>query len=159
MPTDGPINGSTPTTNQWPFFRLAEIYLNYAEAEFELGNEAIAREYVDKVRGRPSVNLPDLPASVTGEALRRRIYNERRIELAFEQQRFFDVRRWGIADSVENTKIYSYDIYKNLTTGAERYQKVILLDKTGTFKPYQSLLPIAQDEIQRNPELTQTPGY
>ena len=158
MPEEGPINGSTPTTNQWPFFRIAEIYLNYAEAKFELGDEVTAREYVNKVRRRLSVNLPDIPASVTGEDLRRRIYNERRIELAFESHRFFDVRRWGIANQVENSKIYTYDIYKNLTTGAKRYEKVVLLDKSGTFKNYQSLLPIAQDEILRT-GLTQTPGY
>lgn len=158
MPEEGPINGSTPTTNQWPFFRIAEIYLNYAEAKFELGDEVTAREYVNKGRRRPSVNLPDIPASVTGEDLRGRIYKERRIELAFESHRFFDVRRWGIATQVENTKIYSYDIFKDLTTGAKRYEKVVLLDKSGTFPEYKSLLPIAQDEILRT-GLTQTPGY
>ena len=158
MPNEGPINGSTPTTTQYPFFRLAEIYLNYAEAKFELGDEATAREYVNMVRRRPSVNLPDIPASVTGEDLRRRIYNERRIELAFESHRFFDVRRWKIATTVENTKIYSYDIFKDLTTGAKRYEKVILLDKSGTFPEYKSLLPIAQDEIQKT-GLAQTLGW
>ena len=159
MPENGSINWATPSTIQWPFFRLAEIYLNYAEAKFALGDEATAREYVNKVRHRASVNLPDIPSSVTGEALRRRIYNERRIELAFESHRFFDVRRWGIATTVENAKIYTYDIFKNLTTGAKRYQKVTLLDKSGTFPAYKSLLPIAQDELQRNPELVQNPGW
>ncbi|MCW0484886.1 RagB/SusD family nutrient uptake outer membrane protein [Gaoshiqia sediminis] len=158
MPEEGPINRQTPATNQWPFFRLAEIYLNYAEAKFELGDETTAREYVNKVRQRASVNLPDIPESVTGEDLKRRIYNERRIELAFESHRFFDVRRWKIANQVENTKIYTYDIYKNLTTGAKRYEKVVLLDKSETFKDHQSLLPIAQDEILRT-GLTQTDGY
>ena len=159
MPSQGPINWATLRLEQWPFFRLAEIYLNYAEAKFELGDEATARQYVNMVRKRASVNLPDIPASVTGEALRRRIYNERRIELAFEAHRFFDVRRWGIAIQTENAKIYSYDVFKNVATGAKRYQKVVLLDKTGTFQAHKSLLPIAQDELRRNPELQQTPGW
>ena len=112
MPETGPFNWATQFTIQWPFFRIAEIYLNYAEAKFELGDEATARQYVNMVRSRTSVGLPDIPVTVTGEDLRRRIYNERRIELAFENQRFFDVRRWGIADVVENSKITTYDIYK-----------------------------------------------
>ncbi len=45
----------------WPFFRLAEIYLNYAEAKFELGDEATARQYINKVRARQSVNMPPIP--------------------------------------------------------------------------------------------------
>ncbi len=158
MPEEGPFNWQTQFTIQWPFFRLAEIYLNYAEAKFELGEEGIAREYLNKVRSRASVDLPDIPSSVTGEDLRRRIYNERRVELAFEDHRFFDVRRWKIATVVENSKITTYDIYKNLTTGVKRYEKVVLLDKTGTFQEYKSLLPIAQDEILRT-GLTQNPGY
>jgi len=159
MPEDGPFNWQTQFTIQWPYFRIAEIYLNYAEAKFELGDENTAREYVNKVRRRTSVSLPDIPATVTGEDLRRRIYNERRIELAFESHRFFDVRRWKIGTTVENAKTTTYDIYKNLTTGVKRYEKVVLLDRSGTFQDYMSLLPIEQNEIQRNPGLTQTPGY
>ncbi len=159
MPEQGSFNWQTQFTIQWPFFRIAEIYLNYAEAKFELGDEVTAREYVNKVRKRTSVNLPDIPATVTGEDLRRRIYNERRIELAFENHRYFDVRRWKIANTVENAKITTYDIYLNKTTGVKRYEKVVLLDRSNTFKDYQSLLPIAQDEIQRNPALDQNPGY
>lgn len=159
MPEQGPFNWQTQFTIQWPFFRIAEIYLNYAEAKFELGDEVTAREYVNKVRRRASVNLPDIPATVTGEDLRRRIYNERRIELAFENHRFFDVRRWKIATTVENAKITTYDIYLNKSTGVKRYEKVVLLDRSNTFKDYQSLLPIAQDERQRNPQIDQNPGY
>ncbi|MFC2138325.1 RagB/SusD family nutrient uptake outer membrane protein, partial [Bacteroidota bacterium] len=109
MPTDGPFNWETYYTIQWPYIRLAEIYLNYAEAKFELGDEATAREYVSMVRAR--VGMPPLPETVTGEDLRRKIYNERRIELAFENHRFFDVRRWKIAIDIENRPIRTLDIY------------------------------------------------
>ena len=157
MPTEGDFNWQTIFTIQWPYIRLAEIYLNYAEAKFELGDEATAREYVSMVRAR--AGMPPLPETVTGEDLRGRIYNERRIEMAFENQRMFDVRRWKIAIDIENRPIRALDIYKDLTTGEKRYEEVVLLDKSGTYEEKMNLLPIATDEIQRNPELTQTPGW
>ncbi|HET8656998.1 MAG TPA: RagB/SusD family nutrient uptake outer membrane protein [Longimicrobiaceae bacterium] len=153
---DVPLSWQTTYTTPWPFFRLAEIYLNYAEAEFELGNEPVAREYVSKVRAR--VGMPPIPASVTGEELRQRIYNERRIELAFEGQRFFDIRRWKIADKIENRPIRGMRIIKDVNTGVKTYEPYVLLEK----EPWEEkmyLLPIASDEIRRNPELTQAPGW
>ena len=157
MPSDGPFNWQVHFTIQWPHFRLAEIYLNYAEAKFELGDEATAREYVSLVRDR--VGMPPLPATVTGEDLRRRIYNERRIEFAFENQRVFDVRRWKIAIDIENRPIRTLDIYLDLTTGVKRYEEVILLDKTGTYEEKMNLFPIATSEIANMPSLEQTPGW
>ena len=156
MPEVQPISFNEHYTIPWPYFRLGEIYLNYAEAEFELGNEDICREYISKVRAR--VGMPAIPATVTGEALRARLYNERRIELAFESHRFFDIRRWKIADIIENRPIYGMDITKNLTTGVTTYTPVLLLQKN----PYQdkmNLLPIATSEILKNTELNQTPGW
>jgi hypothetical protein len=159
MPSEGEIYGDLISTNQWPYFRLAEIYLNYAEAQFELGNEAAAREYVSKVRARTGVDMPPIPETVTGEELRRRIYNERRIELAFENQRFFDVRRWKIGIDVENLPIRGLDVFLDLTTGVKRYEGIVLLDRSESFTEKNYLLPIASDEIKRNPKLTQTPGW
>jgi hypothetical protein len=159
MPSEGEIYGDLISTNQWPYFRLAEIYLNYAEAQFELGNEAAAREYVSKVRARTGVDMPPIPETVTGEELRRRIYNERRIELAFENQRFFDVRRWKIGIDVENLPIRGLDVFLDLTTGVKRYEGIVLLDRSESFTEKNYLLPIASDEIKRNPKLTQTPDW
>lgn len=156
MPTeDVPVNWQTQYTNPWPHFRLAEIYLNYAEAQFELGNEALAREYLSLVRAR--VGMPAIPATVTGAALRERIRNERRIELAFEGHRFFDIRRWMIAAEVENTPIRGMDIVKT-AAGELQYTPVELLVKA-PYEEKMNLLPVAADEIRRNPELTQTPGW
>ena len=73
-------------------FRFAEILLNAAEAAFESGDEASARQYMNRVRAR--AGMPAIGAGVTGEALRLRIHNERRVEFALEGQRYFDVRRW-----------------------------------------------------------------
>jgi hypothetical protein len=160
MPETQPINFQESYTIPWPYFRLAEIYLNYAEAKFELGDEAKCREYINKVRARASVNLPPIPNTVTGEALRQRLYNERRIELAFEGHRFFDIRRWKIATTIENRPIYGMDVLKNLTTGVSTYTPVLLLDKAQTpFLDKMNLLPVERSELQRNKELTQTVGW
>ncbi|HEY5368068.1 MAG TPA: RagB/SusD family nutrient uptake outer membrane protein [Hanamia sp.] len=156
MPEVQNISFSEHYTIPWPFFRLAEIYLNYAEAEFALGNEDVCRQYISKVRAR--VGMPAIPASVTGEALRARLYNERRIELAFEGQRFFDIRRWKIADVIENRPIYGMDITKNLTSGVSTYTPVLLLQKN-TYQEKMNLLPIATSEILKNPELKQPTGW
>jgi hypothetical protein len=158
MPEVQPISFNERYTIPWPHIRLAEIYLNYAEAMFELGNENVARTFINKVRKRSSVNQPDIPASVTGEALRQRLYNERRIELAFEGHRFFDIRRWKIANVIENRPIYGMDVIKNLTTGVSTYTPVLLLTKNA-WQDKMYLLPIERNEIQRNKELDQTDGW
>ena len=156
MPDDGtPLSWQTTYTNPWPHFRLAEIYLNYAEAKFELGDEATARQYLSMVRAR--VNMPAIPASVTGEALRQRIRNERRIELAFEAHRFFDIRRWKIAGDIENRPIRGMDIVKDLQTGVLTYTPAVLLVKA-PWDEKRNLLPVATAEITRT-GMAQTVGW
>jgi starch-binding outer membrane protein, SusD/RagB family len=158
MPEVQPISFNEQYTIPWPHLRLAEMYLNYAEAMFELGNEDVARTFINKVRKRASVNLPDVPATVTGDALRQRLYNERRIELAFEGHRFFDIRRWKIAGVIENRPIYGMDVIKNLTTGISTYTPVLLLQKNA-YQEKMNLLPVERAEIQRNKELAQTKDW
>ena len=80
----------------WVWMRLSEIYLNAAEAAFEL-NLPEALDYVNKVRERAGFG----PNSLTTLTLAR-IQNERRVELAFEDQRVWDLKRWRIADQVWN---------------------------------------------------------
>ncbi|MFA5328083.1 MAG: RagB/SusD family nutrient uptake outer membrane protein [Prolixibacteraceae bacterium] len=144
--TDMPISWQTNYTIPWIIFRLGEVYLNYAEAKFELDDETTCREYINLVRAR--VNMPAIPETVTGEDLRQRLYNERRIELAFEEHRFWDVRRWKIAMDVENRPIYGMDIIKDGTTGVKTYSPVKLLERKFTDQMY--LLPISTDEIRKN---------
>jgi hypothetical protein len=143
-------------TNPWIYFRLAEIYLNYAEAKFELGDEATCREYISKVRER--VGMPPILSTVTGEDLRKRLYNERRIELAFESHRYFDVRRWKIAMDIENRPIMGLDVIKNVDTGEKTYTEVLLLERN--FEERMYLLPIATVEINKNEgSIVQNPGW
>ena len=77
-------------------FRLAEVILNFAEAALEAGHADEAREAVNEIRAR--VGMPALPATLSVEELRLRIRNERRVELAMEGFRYFDVRRWSNPD-------------------------------------------------------------
>jgi hypothetical protein len=156
MPETGAISFNVPYTIPWPHFRLAEIYLNYAEAEFELGDEAKCRQFINKVRNR--VGMPDIPATVTGEALRQRLYNERRIELAFENHRFFDIRRWKIADVIENRPIYGMDVFLNKTTNVKTYSPVLLLQKNA-WQDKMNLLPVDRSEVSRTSPDLQTPGW
>lgn len=150
-----PAGSSVKPENPWIFFRLAEFYLNYAEIMYELGNEEQAREYVNKVRARQSVNMP--PVTASGEKLRDKIRNERRVELAFEGHRFFDVRRWGIADKTENRDLLAMNIQKK-EDGSKTYEISLLLKRS--FLEQHKLVPIPRTEIDKSEgSLVQNPGY
>lgn len=77
-------------------YRFAEVILNFAEAAMEAGHPEEAIPAVNRIRSR--VGMPDLPPTLSGEALRLRIHNERRVEFALEGNRYFDVRRWHKPD-------------------------------------------------------------
>jgi hypothetical protein len=151
-----PPSGSTvKPTNPWIFFRYAEILLNYAEAEFELGNEATARKYLNMVRSRPSVHMPDV--TDVGPALRSRIQNERRVELSFEGHRFFDVRRWKIAKVVLNQPLLRMDIIKG-TDGTKTY--TIKQLQVSKFLDKHYLIPFPRAEVDKSlGTLKQNAGY
>lgn len=85
---DNPVGGAN-----WKLFRLGEVILNFAEAALEAGHLDEARDATNEIRSR--VGMPELPAGLSQEELRLRIRNERRVELAMEENRYFDVRRWS----------------------------------------------------------------
>ena len=145
-PDDIPMTWQEKYQQPWIHFRLGEIYLNFAEAAFELGKEDECREYVNKIRAR--VGMPGLPASVTGENLRQRLYNERHIELVFEEHRYFDLRRWKIASEVLNRPGHGIKIVLDKATGVKTYSDELLLDRK--FYDTMYLLPIATEEILKN---------
>jgi hypothetical protein len=145
------IQGNSP----WIFFRYAEMLLNYAEANYFLGNEDITRQYINMVRSRPGVNMP--PVTESGQALFNRLVNERKIELSFEEHRWFDIRRWKIAPVVMNTPATKIDIRKDLTTGVKTFTVQTMYQRGFTDKNY--LVPIPQAEIEKNAKLEQNPGY
>ena len=104
LPTEY-ISESQTGSKLYPWFRLAEMYLNYAEAAYMLGREDICREYINKIRQRPDVMMPEVTES--GSDLWDRLVNERRVELYAETFRYFDLRRWKMADFYENVPLAS----------------------------------------------------
>ncbi|WP_294588842.1 RagB/SusD family nutrient uptake outer membrane protein [uncultured Bacteroides sp.] len=147
--------GSQP----WIFCRLAEVYLNYAEAKFHCGDEVTARKYVNLVRERARSGNPDILPDITetGDALLKRIQHERKIELAFEEHRFFDVRRWKIAEQTEKGAVHGMQITR-MKDGTKRYKMNKVQDRNFV-APNHYLLPIPSDERRKNNLLEQNPGY
>jgi starch-binding outer membrane protein, SusD/RagB family len=136
----------------WHFFRYGEIILNYAEACLGLGQDAEARTYINMIRQR--AGMPDVIES--GQALVDRYRNERRIELAFEQHRYFDIRRWMIAPQAMGRNANGIVITDPLA-GPVQYSRNKIQDRAWNDKMY--FLPIIQDEINRNTALVQNPLY
>ncbi len=137
--------------------RLAEVNLNFAEAENELNgptNEAYAK--INELRQR--AGIPDLPAGLSKDELRLRIRNERRVELAFEGKRYFDIIRWGIGPDVLNSTLHGMKISTN--GGTPVFERVPAYSSTRKFvAPRDNLFPIPSKAIDQNPELEQNPGW
>ena len=153
-------NWNTNSSQPWIYSRLGEVYLNYAEAMYHCGNEDVAREYVNKIRkrargGRENI-LPDVTES--GETLLAKIQHERKVELAFEEHRFFDVRRWKIAEDTDNKPGMGIEITRK-ADGTKSYEIVPAGPVRKFNAPEHYLLPIPRSEIQKNDLLKQNPGY
>ncbi len=139
----------------WVRMRYAEVLLNYSEACIELGQEAEARTYINMVRAR--VGMP--PVTETGDALKQRYRNERRVELAFEEQRFFDVRRWMIGTQSANSGNGVQVSYPVQGSFANPTFKSVLVDAGRKWDNKEYFLPVAVDEMNKNTALIQNPGY
>lgn len=138
----------------WTFFRLGEIYLNYAEACIELGQDAEAKTYLNQIRSR--AGMPVL--TETGDALRQRYRNERRVEMAFEQARYFDVRRWLIGPTTQNKPTRGI-VIDEFSDGRVEYATREITGQVRAWADKTNFLPILQDEMNRNKQLIQNPGY
>jgi hypothetical protein len=148
------------SVKSWNIFRLAEIYLNYAEAlnEVSSGNADIKR-YVDLVRARTGVALPALPNGLSQADMRERIRNERRVELAFEDHRGWDVRRWMIGPQTLGAPLMGVDITRqgNGTTATFQYKRVEVEKRVFESRMY--LYPIPQNDLNVSTGLIQNPGW
>jgi starch-binding outer membrane protein, SusD/RagB family len=146
---------------QFPFrrFRYAEILLNYVEASIELNDEAEARTYLNMIRAR--AGMP--PVNDSGAALMERYRNERRVELAYEEHRYYDVRRWMIAPEVyEDAQgvIVTGDMAPDGTITNRTYARDLSVQERewrGDNAFY--FLPIKLDEMNKNEKLIQNPQY
>jgi len=141
----------------WQLFRLPEIFLNYAEAlnEVSPGNADI-KTFVDRVRTRTGVALPALPAGLSQVQMRERIRNERRVELAFEDHRGWDVRRWLQGPQTLGAPLMGVEITRS-SSGTFTYKPVEVEKRV--FEPKMYLYPIPQGEINASKGLLQNPGW
>ncbi len=140
-------------------FRYAEILLNYAEAMNEWKGPD-ATEDQCTVTARAALNMVRDCATMkhvdeTGEAFTEKVRNERRIELAFEGHRFYDIRRWKIAGKEEVRNIYGVKITK--AGDSFSYERVLVNKLFWDDKMY--LFPYPQNEVYMNPDLGQNPGW
>lgn len=157
------ISGTQITAlHYFPYFRVAEILLNYAEAMNEAygpeddyyGNGRTAKWAVDEVRKR--VDMPVLPSGLSYEDMKEKIIHERRIELAFEEHRHWDLRRWKIAEYILNQPIRKTIITKtNNVENPYIYQYSTFENRVFHKKMY--LYPIHSGEILKNRALKQNP--
>lgn len=143
-------------------YRLAEIYLNFAEAAMEAGHTDEAITYVNKVRAR--AGMPGLPAGLSGENLRQRIHNERRVEFALEGNRYFDVRRWHKPDedlSATDRWITGAHI-THMQDGTYKYERTILKERQCYTNQWLKM-PIPLTEVNNMRAITgedwQNPGW
>ena len=137
--------------------RYAEILLTYAEAKIELGQiDASVLAAINLVRnGRNDVKQPSI-ATLSQAALREVVRRERTVELAFEGQHLFDIRRWKTAEKVMPGPVYGIT-YKD-ASGALKTVQVVAVNKTFDVSRHY-LWPVPQKERDLNPSLTQNPGW
>jgi len=146
-------------THNFIIFRYAEILLNFAEAQNEAtGPTPAVYAAVESIRKRAGLVPFALPIGLTQAQMRAAIWNERRVEMAFEEQRFWDIRRWKIAEVVLNGTLRGIEITKDPVTSALTYQVVnaatVSFD-AGKMYSY----PISYSEITKNTALVQNPGW
>jgi starch-binding outer membrane protein, SusD/RagB family len=159
----GAFTTSTAFSSQshnFPIFRYTEIVLNYAEALNEIGQTENAVTQINRLRARAGLtagtnNRYGIKVGISQTEMRTLIQNERRIELAFEEHRFWDIRRWKIADQVLNSTLYGINITTSGTTTT--YQTVPVA--TATFQNRLYHMPIPYDEITKNTKLIQNEGW
>jgi hypothetical protein len=141
----------------WVMLRLAEVYLNYAEAlnEYDPGNTDILK-YLNLIRKRAGIAQygTSIPVPVNQDAMRDAIRRERRVELAFENNRYFDVRRWKIAPTTDNGPIYGLNINARLP---EFYKQIAF--EYRVFQKRSYFFPIPQIDINNDKQLVQNPGW
>ncbi|WPP50058.1 RagB/SusD family nutrient uptake outer membrane protein [Catalinimonas niigatensis] len=133
------------TDENWPVYRYAHVLLMLAEAHLEIGNTSETLDYVNQVRERASLNA--LTEGISTDDLREAVYHEQRVELAFENHRWFDLLRTGRAMEVMNAH-----------GEVQKTEQSRLSDAAYNILEYKMLYPIPQREIRLN-NFEQNPGW
>lgn len=150
-----------PPYYPWPIIRLADLYLGYAETCVEANDLGKAKEYLDKVRTR--AGIPTVETSWSGittlnqNKLREIVRQERMIEFYLENQTFWDLRRWKQAKEYFGVKIRGLNI--NARTIADFAEETEVPFERKFESPTQYLMPIPIEDVNRNQNLVQNPGY
>jgi len=166
-----------PQAVPWTFMRLAEMYTIVAEACVELGELEEAAQYLDVLRARVG-NVPTRQALAAQKKqfnqadMREFVRHERRVEFAYESTRYFDVRRWMIADVTNSKPLCGIRVIGRLKPGATQGRPYIhnetkydyyyyvnpVLNENRRWEDKMYFAPISLDEMRRNPKLQQNPG-
>lgn len=152
--------GSTATVLvNYVMFRFGEVLLNYAEALNEAqGPVSDVHRYVNQIRAR--VGMPPLPAGLSKDEMRTRIHNERGVELAFEELRWWDAMRWKKGPELVSQTITGMNVVKTGTGFTYSVVPVDLAFQRTPFKEYMYFYPIPRTEINKsNGILIQNPGW
>lgn len=162
LPEEIKKNTTITSYHNWIFFRLAEMYLNYAEAMNEVeGPTQQVRDAVNIVRSRSGV--VNIPVELTGEkrSMRERIQRERAIELSFEEHRWWDARRWSTGEEGELASQWFGGPFNRLvitkTGGVNTYNEESYF--TRIYQSNNNLYQIPLGEMYKNPLFVQNPGY
>ena len=147
----------------WPLVRMAELYLGYAETCVETGDLANAKTALNKVRVRAGIPTVEKSweeiAGITlnQDKMRDIVRQERMIEFYLENQNFWDIRRWLLAEKYFNVKAKGMNIDAKTLENFAQPTEVIFERKFTS--PTQYLMPIPLSDIQKNANLVQNPGY
>ena len=170
-------SGISLVQHPWPIVRLTDLYLMYAESCVETGDLDDAKLFLDEVRKRagiPTVNEAWQKAKSQGrhntqDGLREIVRQERQVEMYLENQNFWDMRRWLLAAekfegyaqgmNVEGTRVYA----TGTADKEDAFNRVVDARGSGGIhhfaNPTHYFLPIIIDDVNRNPNVTQNPGY
>ncbi|WP_343672716.1 RagB/SusD family nutrient uptake outer membrane protein [Chitinophaga sp.] len=152
--------GGTISGANFIYYRYAEMLLGYAEAQNEaVGPDATVYDAINQIRARAGV--PALSAGLNQDAMRAAIHQERRVELCFENKRFYDLVRWKAAEQLLTVDRHAMKITNSVpadNSGVWQYE-VVPLNHPHVFVPKMYLNPVPQDVIDRNPRIVQNPGY
>jgi len=158
------INNRTKATHFWVHFRLAETWLNYAEAVNAVYGPNVvppdttftAFDALKKIRDRVGLTSPATMKTLSKENFMERVKSERRVELCFEGHRFWDVRRWKEGEKYFNTTVHGMKITK---TGSTTWSYEVFPVENRVFDAKMYTMPIPYSEMQKSTLLIQNKNW